>query len=76
MQLESSTPFRKRTVHPLKARIRELGILQADLAEDLCCSEPAISTWLNSSRKMPMSVERRLREIIAQVEGGNGPCNP
>ncbi len=57
-----------RRPHPLKARIRKLGILQRDLAELLICSEPALSQWLNSARTMPRSVERDLNEILEKLE--------
>jgi transcriptional regulator with XRE-family HTH domain len=66
-------PDRIRHPHPLKQRIRALGIKQVDLSEALFCSEAELSRWLNSRRSMPSSVERQLTEILNKLEGaGDG----
>ena len=57
-----------RQPHPLKARIKALKIKQTALAAALLCSDSDLSRWLNNRRTMPLNVERRLNELLDQVE--------
>lgn len=59
---------RVRKPHPLKERIRNLGLKQADLAHALFCSPAELSRWLNNRRDMPFSIERQLSDILARTE--------
>ena len=57
-----------REPHPLKHRIRQLGLRQCDLAFALGCTDGELSKWLNNRRQMPFTVEHRLKDLIVKLE--------
>lgn len=59
---------RLRCPHPLKQRIRNLGLRQVDIAVALGCSNSELSRWLNHAVQMPASAEERLKNILDAVE--------
>jgi transcriptional regulator with XRE-family HTH domain len=61
---------RLRCPHPLKQKIRSLGLRQVDIAAALGCSNSELSRWLNDGKAMPASIEERIVNILSAVEAG------
>ena len=65
------SPEQVRRPHPLKKRLKDMGILQCNLAFALGEHPETLSRWLNNKRSMPPSVENAIREMLSKLESNH-----
>jgi hypothetical protein len=66
--MQNNKPKLKDPAHPLKARLRQLGIAQRIAAFNVNVGFQQFTKYLNGSCQMPARVEQSLNKLLQEVE--------